>query len=314
MLPASSPCARTSGEAGLLIPVDSEHSALFQCAQLGAAESVVLTASGGRSAAARATSSATSPRRSARPSDVVDGREDHDRLGHPREQGPRGDRGALPLRPRLRPHRGGRASDVDRPRCRAVQRRRVDRASRLPRHARADLVRAHLSRPRTRRRCRRSISRPGRSSSSSRTSRRSRLLALARDAGERGGTYPCAFNAANEVAVEAFLDGPDRLPRHRRARRGRTRARRRRSRVATSTSCAKPIAAHASSWEPHGPDRRDRRPRRARDDPRGRSFLRRARRRDDAAQVLHRLRAADREARRAAASSTASARSRSAAT
>jgi 1-deoxy-D-xylulose-5-phosphate reductoisomerase len=36
------------------------------------------------------------------------------------------------------------------------------------------------------------------------------LLALARDAGERGGTFPCAFNAANEVAVRAFLDG--RLP------------------------------------------------------------------------------------------------------
>jgi 1-deoxy-D-xylulose-5-phosphate reductoisomerase len=33
------------------------------------------------------------------------------------------------------------------------------------------------------------------------------LLPLARDAGERGGTYPCAFNAANEVAVAAFLDG-----------------------------------------------------------------------------------------------------------
>lgn len=33
------------------------------------------------------------------------------------------------------------------------------------------------------------------------------LLQLARDAGERGGTYPCAFNAANEVAVAAFLDG-----------------------------------------------------------------------------------------------------------
>jgi 1-deoxy-D-xylulose-5-phosphate reductoisomerase len=33
------------------------------------------------------------------------------------------------------------------------------------------------------------------------------MLALARDAGERGGTYPCAFNAANEVAVAAFLDG-----------------------------------------------------------------------------------------------------------
>ena len=33
------------------------------------------------------------------------------------------------------------------------------------------------------------------------------LLPLAREAGERGGTYPCAFNAANEVAVAAFLDG-----------------------------------------------------------------------------------------------------------
>jgi 1-deoxy-D-xylulose-5-phosphate reductoisomerase len=33
------------------------------------------------------------------------------------------------------------------------------------------------------------------------------LLALARQAGEAGGSYPCAFNAANEVAVAAFLDG-----------------------------------------------------------------------------------------------------------
>jgi len=34
-----------------------------------------------------------------------------------------------------------------------------------------------------------------------------RLLPLAREAGERGGTYPCALNAANEVAVAAFLAG-----------------------------------------------------------------------------------------------------------
>ena len=34
-----------------------------------------------------------------------------------------------------------------------------------------------------------------------------RLLPLAREAGERGGTYPCAFNAASEVAVAAFLAG-----------------------------------------------------------------------------------------------------------
>jgi 1-deoxy-D-xylulose-5-phosphate reductoisomerase len=36
------------------------------------------------------------------------------------------------------------------------------------------------------------------------------MLGLARLAGERGGSYPCAFNAANEVAVAAFLEG--RLP------------------------------------------------------------------------------------------------------
>jgi 1-deoxy-D-xylulose-5-phosphate reductoisomerase len=36
------------------------------------------------------------------------------------------------------------------------------------------------------------------------------LLELARRAGEQGGTYPCVFNAANEVAVAAFLEG--RLP------------------------------------------------------------------------------------------------------
>jgi 1-deoxy-D-xylulose-5-phosphate reductoisomerase len=36
------------------------------------------------------------------------------------------------------------------------------------------------------------------------------LLALGRRAGELGGTYPCAYNAANEVAVEAFL--AERLP------------------------------------------------------------------------------------------------------
>jgi 1-deoxy-D-xylulose-5-phosphate reductoisomerase len=36
------------------------------------------------------------------------------------------------------------------------------------------------------------------------------MLALARWAGEEGGTYPCAFNAANEIAVAAFMEG--RLP------------------------------------------------------------------------------------------------------
>src|SRR5699024_295075 len=34
-----------------------------------------------------------------------------------------------------------------------------------------------------------------------------RCLALARHAGEAGGTLPCVMNAANEVAVAAFLAG-----------------------------------------------------------------------------------------------------------
>jgi 1-deoxy-D-xylulose-5-phosphate reductoisomerase len=38
------------------------------------------------------------------------------------------------------------------------------------------------------------------------------LLPLARAAGERGGTFPCAYNAANEVAVAAFLEGRIRFP------------------------------------------------------------------------------------------------------
>ncbi len=33
------------------------------------------------------------------------------------------------------------------------------------------------------------------------------MLALAREAGERGGTFPCAYNAANEMAVAAFAEG-----------------------------------------------------------------------------------------------------------
>ena len=32
-------------------------------------------------------------------------------------------------------------------------------------------------------------------------------LGLAREAGRTGGTAPCTLNAANEVAVHAFLDG-----------------------------------------------------------------------------------------------------------
>ena len=49
-------------------------------------------------------------------------------------------------------------------------------------------------------------------------------LRLAREAGAAGGTAPCVLNAANEVAVHAFLDGE--LPVHRHRRGDRARARR----------------------------------------------------------------------------------------
>ena len=122
-----------------------------------------------------------------------------------------------------------------------------------------------------------------------------RLLALAREAGERGGTYPCAFNAANEVAVAAFLAGrigfldiagsvEDALDRIDGApardldelREADARARERGGAgmgvVAAILGLAILVMIHEA-----GP------------------LLRRARRRDDAAEVLPRLRAADRQ-------------------
>ena len=138
---------------GLLLPVDSEHSALFQCLEGRAPEtvdSVVLTASGGpfRNRSREELESVTVEEALAHP-DVVDGAEDHGRLGDAREQGPRADRGALPLRPR-------RTSRIEvvvhptlrRPRARPLPRRRRARASRLSGHARPDLLRAHVPRAR----------------------------------------------------------------------------------------------------------------------------------------------------------------------
>ena len=63
-----------------------------------------------------------------------------------------------------------------------------------------------------------STSRPGSRSSSTRpTPTRSRCSRLAREAGERAAArIPCAFNAANEVAVAAFLDGRIGFLEHRR--------------------------------------------------------------------------------------------------
>src|SRR5881394_1025198 len=103
-----------------LLPVDSEHSALFQLIGAeppGTVDRLVLTASGG-------------PFRG--PPDLEHGWADHDRLGDADEQGLRGDRGASPLRRSLRGDRGRRASPVDRPLADRPQRRRDPGPPRLP--------------------------------------------------------------------------------------------------------------------------------------------------------------------------------------
>src|SRR5262249_20208094 len=146
----------------------------------------------------------------ARASNLEHGAQDHGRLGDARQQRSRADRGALPVRARLRRDRGRHPPDVDGACTGALPRRRRDRAPRVSRHARADFLRAHLPRaghnadsaPRPRFGPDARVEPPDLETFP--------LLALAREAGERGGTYPCAFNAANEVAVAAFLDG--RLP------------------------------------------------------------------------------------------------------
>ena len=142
---------------GALIPVDSEHSALFQCAQLGEPESIVLTASGGpfRGRTRDELADVTPEEALAHPTWSMGAKitidsatlankgleviEAHFLFGLPYDR--------IEVR---------RASDLDRARPRPLPRRRRDRAPRLSGHARADLVRAHLSATAPRRRCRRS--------------------------------------------------------------------------------------------------------------------------------------------------------------
>ena len=81
-------------------------------------------------------------RSSARPPDLGDGRQDHDRLGDVDEQGARADRGPPPVRYAVRADRHRRPPAVDHPQPDPAVRRRHARASRVPRHARADLLRA----------------------------------------------------------------------------------------------------------------------------------------------------------------------------
>jgi 1-deoxy-D-xylulose-5-phosphate reductoisomerase len=196
--------ARARGQ-GALIPVDSEHSALFQCVLAGEPEGLVLTASGGpfRGLDADTLASVTPdealvhPTWSMGPKITVDSAtlankgleviEAHFLFGIAYE------------RIEVVIHPGSIVHGLVRFRDGAVI--------------------AHLGNPDMRVPISYALTYPERAATpvaplELRTlefhepdSETFRMLPLAREAGERGGTYPCAYNAANEVAVQAFLEG-----------------------------------------------------------------------------------------------------------
>ena len=211
--------------------MDSEHSALYQCLESRSAadnRSLVLTASGGPSGARPRGARRRRPRGGTCAPDLEHGPEDHDRLGHARQQRTRADRGAFPLR------RAVRAIEI------VVHPTSVVHS--LVRF-RDGAALAHLGYPDMRVPISYALTYPERALTPVPTLDLASGLTLestpptptpfpcspspARPACA-AGTFPCAFNAANEVAVAAFLEGPHRLPRDRRDRRAHARHRLRR--------------------------------------------------------------------------------------
>ncbi|HZT91129.1 MAG TPA: 1-deoxy-D-xylulose-5-phosphate reductoisomerase [Gaiellaceae bacterium] len=192
---------------GLLIPVDSEHSALFQCAQLGEPESLVLTASGGpfRGRTREGLADVTPDQALAHPTWNMGAKitidsatlankgleliEAHFLFGVPY------DRIDVVVHPSsivhglVRFRDGASIAHLGHPDMRVP----ISYALTYPARAATPVPRLELAGLAL------EFHEPDTATF--------RLLALAREAGERGGTFPCAFNAANEVAVAAFLDG-----------------------------------------------------------------------------------------------------------
>ena len=192
---------------GRLIPVDSEHSALFQCAQLGEPVSLVLTASGGpfRGRSRDELAEITAEQALAHPTWSMGAKitvdsatlankgleviEAHFLFGLPYEQIEVVVHPTSIVHGLVRFRDGAAIAHLGLPDMRVP----ISYALTYPDRAATpvpslDLTSAPLE-----------FFEPDTDTF--------RLLALAREAGERGGTYPCAFNAANEVAVAAFLDG-----------------------------------------------------------------------------------------------------------
>jgi 1-deoxy-D-xylulose-5-phosphate reductoisomerase len=196
---------------GLLLPVDSEHSGVFQCLEGRAretVETVVLTASGG-------------PFRN-RSRDELESVSVEEALAHPTwSMGPKITVDSATLANKgLELIEAHHLFDLDYDRIEVV----VQPTSVV--HAlvrfRDGAVLAHLGQPDMRVPISFALTYPGRGATTAARldfgeglqlafeppdPERFPLLGLAREAGARGGTYPCAFNAANEVAVAAFLEG-----------------------------------------------------------------------------------------------------------
>jgi 1-deoxy-D-xylulose-5-phosphate reductoisomerase len=196
--------ARKRGQ-GELIPVDSEHSALFQCAQLGEPESLVLTASGG-------------PFRG-RTRDELQNVTPDEALAHPTwSMGPKITVDSATLANKgLEIIEAHFLFDIGYD-CIDVVIHPTSIVHGLVRFRDGASI-AHLGYPDMRVPISYALTYPDRAATpvpplDLRTlefhepdTETFRMLALAREAGEKGGTYPCVYNAANEVAVQAFLDG-----------------------------------------------------------------------------------------------------------
>ena len=212
-LVAGGPLVLKAAEPGQIVPVDSEHSAMAQCLRGGTAR---------RSREDRAHRVGRPVPAAGRPTDL-DAVTPEQAGKHPTwsmgpmntlnsaiagQQGPRTHRDTSAVRHRLRPHRGGRPSAVDRSLDGHVHRRFDPGAGQPARYEAADRAGAGLAGPACRPRRRHATSARPRPGSSSRwTPRCSRAVDLARQAGQRGGCLTAVYNAANEEAAAAFLDG-----------------------------------------------------------------------------------------------------------
>ncbi len=199
--------ARARG-GGALIPVDSEHSALFQCAQLGEPETIVVTASGGpfrgrtrdELADVTAAEALDHPTWNMGAKITIDSAtlankgleviEAHFLFGVPYE------RIEVVVHPTsivhglVRFRDGASIAHLGHPDMRVPISFALTHPDRAPTAVPAlDLTAV------------------GRLEFFPPDTETFRMLVLAGEAGVRGGTYPCAFNAANEVAVAAFLEG-----------------------------------------------------------------------------------------------------------